>query len=891
MAAHIADERGGYSVNGDFGGGEAAPLLPPSGVRPRSVSFNSSATERKSGLSSFEGVFVPCVLSIFSVVLFLRLGYIVGQSGLIVCLAMLVVSYTVVFLTILSISGIATNGLVRGGGAYYMISRSLGPEFGGAIGIIFYFANIFSSGLYIVGFVEALNHNVPPLPSGQWYLFGCGSGVLLFCLVVCLIGAKAFAKTSMLIFAAVMIAVMSVILNFAYAKENDNMGCPQDVLDGPGNVTCPGNLAYTRFSTSTLSGNLDTAWSIDYTTDEMQSLRTVFAVLFNGCTGIMAGANISGDLKDASTAIPYGTMAASCVTFIVYILLFVLSAGSCNRNLLLYNYSYLSDINVVPPMVIIGIFCATLSAALSCLIGASRIIQAISRDRLLGDWFTIFSSEEGEPTRAVLLSWLLVQMVLFIGQINVIAPIVSMLYLISYAITNFACFALSVTGAPNFRPTFRYFSWHTALLGFVGCMFVMFYVNPTYAGVTVALAVVLWVWIHVRHIPVEWGDVSQALMYHQVRKYLLLMRPDAALGKYWRPQILFLSTNPRYNFEALRHVNEQKKGGLLILGHVIVGDIAGAQGRHNQAVSAVLDLARCARLKMFAEITIAKTIRRGAQQLLLCSGLGTMRPNTVFVGFYSDNEREDQLLPYRSRLKQLHKSMFGRAATKREFDEMCAQFPVTNGDFGTEENPHMSPEDYVGVLRDALRYEKSIGVLRNMRSVSNRLNNAKRQPETFYIDIWPLTSSHLQSYELLLQLAQILRSTRRWKSSTKLRVFSICTARVAEADKVATEKVLKSLRIRADIVQVISDSGDYDADRLQPQRLEELDLDTCVELNRVMRQQTNSCLVYSYLPEPPEKPSDARAYIAQLSALTDNLPPVTLVRGAEFVATHHSDAV
>ena len=239
---------------------------------------------------------------------------------------------------------------------------------------------------------------------------------------------------------------------------------------------------------------------------------------------------MSGDLKNPSESIPKGTLQATAFTFVVYVLLFTLTAGTTSRDLLqvrvctvhlfklvyLYprcaqyvgglnatvcpdsggrncdvqfaptlllapsmptspvvwqatcccsptvavdltlplhqnNFGYLQDINTVPPLVLMGIFAATLSAALSTMIGASRILQAISRDQLLGEWSAYFSKEKTEPIRAVLLSWLLVQLVLLIGQINIIAPIVSMLFLLSYAITNFACFVLKVTGAPNFR--------------------------------------------------------------------------------------------------------------------------------------------------------------------------------------------------------------------------------------------------------------------------------------------------------------------------------------------------------------------------------------------------------------------------------------------------------
>lgn len=167
-----------------------------------------------------------------------------------------------------------------------------------------------------------------------------------------------------------------------------------------------------------------------------------------------------------------------------------MTAATCDNALLKNNYSYLQLINAVPPLIVMGVFAATLSAALSCLIGASRILQAISKDNLLGDWFLVFSvTKGGEPIRAVAFAWICVQGVLLIGNINVIAPLVSMMYLVTYGIVNFACFLLAITGAPNFRPRFKQFTWHTALAGFFGCIAVMFYSKPTYATGAVVLMI------------------------------------------------------------------------------------------------------------------------------------------------------------------------------------------------------------------------------------------------------------------------------------------------------------------------------------------------------------------------------------------------------------------
>ena len=365
--------------------------------------------------------------------------------------------------------------------------------------------------MYIAGFVETLLIVGSSLPYGYGATYGFGTVVSGFNLLVCLVGAGAFAKMSFVIFLAVCIAFAAVVINF-FAMGERSVSTPS------ANPMQLDNLTYTGFSVNTFEENLMPDFVRDYTTGEMQTIATVFGVLFNGCTGIMAGANMSGDLKNPSEAIPRGTLHSIWFTYAVYVLLFMLTAATCSRELLQQNYGFMQDINGAPAVVLLGIFAATLSAALSTLIGASRVLQALSRDNLLGDWFSYFSKELHNPIRAVCLCAVMVQLVLLIGEINTIAPIVSMFFLLCYAVTNFACFVLAVTGTPNFRPTFRWFTWHTGLGGSLSCLAAMFFINSLYAVLSVALMVGLMIAIHFRHLPVPWGDVSQALIYHQVRK-------------------------------------------------------------------------------------------------------------------------------------------------------------------------------------------------------------------------------------------------------------------------------------------------------------------------------------------------------------------------------------
>ncbi|KAI2547095.1 solute carrier family 12 member 9, partial [Homo sapiens] len=179
----------------------------------------------------------------------------------------------------------------------------------------------------------------------------------------------------------------------------------------------------------------------DYTTGAVMNFASVFAVLFNGCTGIMAGANMSGELKDPSRAIPLGTIVAVAYTFFVYVLLFFLSSFTCDRTLLQEDYGFFRAISLWPPLVLIGIYATALSASMSSLIGASRILHALARDDLFGVILAPAKvvSRGGNPWAAVLYSWGLVQLVLLAGKLNTLAAVVTVFYLVAYAAVDLSC--------------------------------------------------------------------------------------------------------------------------------------------------------------------------------------------------------------------------------------------------------------------------------------------------------------------------------------------------------------------------------------------------------------------------------------------------------------------
>ncbi|XP_041750676.2 solute carrier family 12 member 9 isoform X2 [Coregonus clupeaformis] len=733
------------------------------------------------------------------------------------------------------------------------------------------------------------------LPQGYWYTVLYSSIVLLLVLVVCLVGAHIFARTSFLILLVVTISLLSIYISPLAVTTPLNFLITHQ---GHGNQTLTYDASYTGFNSTTLKDNLGSGYTVDYSTGKVMSFATVFAVMFTSCTGIMAGANMSGELKNPSAAIPKGTIIAVLYTFIVYVLLFILASSTCERTLLAQDYGFFQRINIWPPFVTIGIYCSALSAAMCSLIGASRILHALALDQLFG--FPLapaaITSSSGNPWVAVLYTWGLAQCVVFAGQLNAIAGLVTVFYLLAYAAVDLACLALEWASAPNFRPTFQVFSWHTCLLGILSCLVMMFVINPVYSSASIVLLLLLLLFLHYRSPTSSWGYISQALIFHQVRKYLLMLDVRKDHVKFWRPQVLLMVANPRSSCQLINFVNQLKKGGLFVLGHVKLGDLDTlpsdpVQQQYNFWLSLVDKLG----VKAFVDLTLSPSVRQGTQHLLRITGLGGMKPNTLVLGFYDSCTPEDYFLqdPAFCESKGSGGDDFGV-----DLPSMQAHFPPVRH---VESPRWLTPEEYVGIISDAIKMSKNVCLGRYFSQLQGESMGTKTDGAERIIDVWPFnllqpSSTSTASVDVcslfLLQMACVLNMANRWRHA-RMRIFLCVKAESSDQGWVVKEEtyreLLRKLRIKASIKIVPWDSVVqlYGQEQTQDPELEgltkpaqALSEDFLSAVNSMLMEHSAEAAVrFLYLPRPPAHSSQSPKYLSQLEAVTYGLGPTLLIHG------------
>lgn len=538
------------------------------------------------GYGTLYGVYLPGVLTMFGVIIFLRLGWITGSIGLLGTILLITLSCVIVFITALSIASAATNMKVEGGGTYYMISRSLGIEMGSAVGIPLFIAQAMCVSFCAMGFAESIHPFFPDIP-----LSYIGIGAL--CAMMLLNFSTGIAlNTQFIIFLIIAASLSSLFLGNGIAESSST----------------PPFL------------------------DSMQiSFWTGFAIFFPAATGIEAGVSMSGDLHSPRTSLPFGTMAVILTGFVVYISLAIFLWMHAPRALLVTDGMIAQHIAQVPFLIIAGVWAATLSSVLGGLLAAPRTLQALARDDIVPRFFAKEFGKTREPRLASFLCFLIALAGICLGSVNQIAPVLTMFYLIAYAFLNLATGLEELLNNPSWRPTFRV-PWYVSISGFVLCLMAMLMIDSGSTFVALAFVIITYLYIRRRKISSRWEDIRHGILLFLSRFAIYSLSGAINPTRSWRPNFLVFSGNPMKISNMINLTSSITKGkGFLTLTSVFPPSLAD-QEKADRWKKMVTQFLTDKKIEALVEFSINESFFNGAKKFLTAYGIGTITPNTVVLG-------------------------------------------------------------------------------------------------------------------------------------------------------------------------------------------------------------------------------------------------------------------
>ncbi|XP_074895490.1 solute carrier family 12 member 3 isoform X2 [Buteo buteo] len=662
-----------------------------------------------------KGVMIRCMLNIWGVILYLRLPWITAQAGIALTWLIILMSVTVTTITGLSISAISTNGKVKSGGTYFLISRSLGPELGGSIGLIFAFANAVAVAMHTVGFAETVRdllqeHNSLIVdPTNDIRIIGVVTVTVL--LGISLAGMEWEAKAQILFFLVILVSFINYLVG--------------TVIPATAEKQAKGFFSYRA---DIFAQNFVPNWR-----GPEGSFFGLFSIFFPSATGILAGANISGDLKDPAVAIPKGTLMAIFWTTVSYLVLSATigacvvrdASGSLNDSVAVGSpgceglacsfgwnftacaqrqscryglsnyYQSMSMVSGFGPLITAGIFGATLSSALACLVSAPKVFQCLCKDQLypLIGFFGKGYGRNSEPIRGYMLTYIIAVGFILIAELNAIAPIISNFFLCSYALINFSCFHASITNSPGWRPSFRYYSKWAALFGAAVSVVIMFLLTWWAALIAFGIVIFLLGYVLYKKPDVNWGSSMQAGSYNMALNYSVGLSEVDDHIKNYRPQCLVLTGPPNFRPALVDFVGTFTKNlSLMLCGNVLIGPRKQKMPESRLTADGHTKWLMKRKIKAFYTDVVAEDLRSGVQMLIQAAGLGKMRPNILVLGY------------------------------KRNWQTASPQ----------------SLEDYVGILHDAfdfkygmclMRMKEGLNVSRVMQAHVNPTFEAAEHPE------------------------------------------------------------------------------------------------------------------------------------------------------------------
>ena len=577
-------------------------------------------------LGTFLGVFTPSILTILGVILFLRAGWVVGNAGPAGAIVIVLIAHAITVATALSVSAVATNMKVGAGGAYFIISRSLGVEVGAAIGLPLFLAQALSATLYAFGLAESLEQVWPDVPQVPV----AGATILAITLIAAR-GAGLALRLQVPIMAA--IAVALVVLFFGVADQ-------------------------TGKAATAVIGVRESFW-------------TVFAVFFPAVTGILAGISLSGDLKRPDRSIPRGTLAAVAVGLVVYLAVVIgLGVGADRQDLMTDNLIWFTLAGGAAFAIFPGLWGAIFSSAVGSILGAPRTLEAMVDDRVLPRWFGASIGGVKGPGMPLALSLAVSLGAVFLGDLDVVAPVLTMFFLTTYGMINLVAGVEALTADPSFRPTMRV-PWFISLAGALGCFWVMYLINPIALFVALVIEIGIYLLMRRRALAAPWGDLRRGAIMSLIRSSVIQLRRLPLDPRNWRPNILLFAGDINRRPDLVRFGSWLVQDrGILTVCEMRVGTIDRDAGWLRSRTGELNEQLAELGVVAFGEVDIVEDFEQGAVAVAQANGIAGIESNTVMFGWSEKAHRQISQLRIIERLALLGKSaVISRSGGKRASED------------------------------------------------------------------------------------------------------------------------------------------------------------------------------------------------------------------------------
>ncbi len=567
---------------------------------------------------TFSGVFTPSILTILGVIMFLRLPWIVGQAGLFAALGIILIAHLISITTGLSVSSIATDKKVKAGGTYYMISRSLGLPIGGTLGLALFVGLSFSVSLYLIGFSESFLAYWG-FDATKTSIRITGTLVLLFVTGITFVSTKLAIRTQFYIMAAIVLSISSIVFG-SHSHE------PSKILLTPISDAVP--------------------------------FIVMFGIFFPAVTGFEAGVSMSGDLQDPKKSIPRGTISAILVGLVVYIFLVFFFSYTVEPGILISDPQVLLKISFLPELVVAGIWGATLSSAFGSILGAPRILQATAKDKITPKFFSKGFGALNEPRNALLLTFAIAEAGILIGELDVIARIVSMFFITAYGFLNLSC-AIENWAGSDFHPEFRIPMW-VSLLGAAACLIVMIQLDLLAMILATVLLGALFTYLQRQELKLKSGDTWNGFWDSVVRYGLIKLKNVNIEWRNWRPNIILFSGGS-YARPYMIELGKTLVGKLGILSNFDLIENTSSELLFTKAEQSVKQEGEEDEddKGVFTRRHDCRDIYEGMEVIASIYGFSGIDPNTIFMGWAKHTKEPMKFAHLLKRLNELdYNSLF-----------------------------------------------------------------------------------------------------------------------------------------------------------------------------------------------------------------------------------------